>query len=202
VSVNAGDLWVVVTSTDTPLARVARAPNDSERRSIVKTKFLLAGSALAILALAGCSTSAGSSYGGSASTSPSATANAPAASTDLATASSSLGKIVVDGKGMTAYFFDKDTANASSSACTGQCAALWPAITTTSTTPTVTGVTGTIGTIAGVGGGKQITINGHPVYTFSNDKAAGDVKGQGLMGIWWVVSPAGVKITTAAGTGY
>ena len=169
----------------------------------MKKKLLLAmaGSALAIVALAGCSTMAGSSNGGGTSSSPSATANAPAASNDLATANSSLGQIVVDGKGMTAYFFDKDTANSGKSVCSGQCATLWPAITTTSDTPTVKGVTGKVGTITGVDGGKQITINGMPIYTFANDSAAGDVKGQGLMGIWWAVSPAGDKITTAA-SGY
>jgi predicted lipoprotein with Yx(FWY)xxD motif len=169
----------------------------------VKKKLLLAmaGSALAIVALAGCSTMAGSSNGGGTSSSPSATANTTATSNDLATANSSLGQIVVDGKGMTAYFFDKDTANSGKSACSGQCATLWPAITTTSDTPTVKGVTGKVETITGVDGGKQITINGMPIYTFANDSAAGDVKGQGLMGIWWAVSPAGDKITTAA-SGY
>jgi predicted lipoprotein with Yx(FWY)xxD motif len=175
----------------------------TERRSLVKTKFLLAmaGSALAVITLAGCA-SMTPSTGGSASSSPSTTAAAPAGS-DVATASTSLGNVVVDGKGMTAYFFDKDTANSGTSACSGQCATLWPAITTTSATPTVKGVTGKIGTITGVDGSKQITINGLPIYTFANDKAVGDVTGQGVQGIWWAISPAGDKITKAAsGSGY
>ncbi|PJJ65665.1 COG4315 family predicted lipoprotein [Compostimonas suwonensis] len=182
----------------------------------MKTKLMLtvAGSAIAILALAGCSaqtdsgtaddtssssSSSGSSSGsgayGDTSSTPSDATQAPAASgDDLAVASSSLGEIVVDGQGMTAYVFDKDTQNATSSACTGDCAAAWPAIETSSDTPTVTGVTGTVGTITGVDGGKQITINGWPIYTFASDSAAGDVNGQAFGGVWWAISPAGEKI--------
>ncbi|MHB1170958.1 MAG: COG4315 family predicted lipoprotein [Lacisediminihabitans sp.] len=165
----------------------------------MKTKLILtlAGSALTVLALAGCSTPTSSSAPTPAS--PSASVSpAPAASADAATASTTLGKIVVDGKGMTAYVFSKDTVNSGASACTGACATLWPAITSTSATPTVTGITGTVGTITGVAGGKQITINGLPIYTFAKDKAPGDTNGQGVLNVWYVLSPAGQKITTPA----
>ncbi len=47
---------------------------------------------------------------------------APTAGTDLMTASTSLGDIVVDGKGMRVYMFDKDKQHATSSACSGDCA--------------------------------------------------------------------------------
>lgn len=164
-----------------------------------RSRFIisLAGTALATLALAGCASSPGSTNGGGGSSSSSSPSPAKvAASAVLATATTSVGTIVVDGKGMTAYMFDKDTQNSGTSACAGQCAALWPAITTTAATPDVTGVTGTIGTITGTGGGKQITVNGWPVYTFSKDAKPGDTTGQGFGGIWWVLSPAGEKITT------
>jgi hypothetical protein len=78
---------------------------------------------------------------------------------------------------MTAYVWDKDTANSRRSACTGPCATLWPAI-TTSATPTINGITGMVATITGVNGGKQITINGLPIYAFSKDTKAGDTNGQ------------------------
>jgi predicted lipoprotein with Yx(FWY)xxD motif len=151
-----------------------------------------------LFALAGCSGTSGGSPGATtgASSPPSASA-----STDLATASSSLGKVVVDGKGMTVYVFDKDTANSGTSACAAGCAAMWPAVTTTSAKPTVTGVTGTVATITGASGGKQVTLNGLPLYTYAGDSAAGDVKGQGIGKIWWVVAPDGAKIT-ASGGGY
>jgi predicted lipoprotein with Yx(FWY)xxD motif len=150
----------------------------------VKKSLLLAvaGSALALV-LAGC---------GGSDDSP---AKTPAAGLDAATMDSSLGTIVVDGKGMTAYFFDKDTAGSGKSACTGQCAEEWAAITSTSDTPKVDGITGEVATITGTDGARQITIEGRPIYTYADDEAAGDTKGQGVGGIWYVVSPAGKEIT-------
>jgi predicted lipoprotein with Yx(FWY)xxD motif len=100
---------------------------------------------------------------------------------------------------MTVYFFDKDKPNSGTSVCTGACAATWPAVTTTSAKPSVKGVTGTVGTITDPEGSKQITIDGRPIYTFAGDSAAGQVNGQGVQGIWFVVSPSGTEITSKAG---
>ena len=170
----------------------------TQKEPIMNTKLLLtlAGSALAVVALAGCSSTTGAPTT-AAPASPSMSASkAPVMNPDAATASGKLGQIIVDGKGMTAYVWDKDTANSGVSACTGPCATLWPAITTTSATPTITGITGMVATITGVNGGKQITINGLPIYAFSKDTKAGDTNGQGVLNIWHVLSPAGEKITT------
>lgn len=174
-----------------------------------RTAALVATAAAALLALAGCSSAGGGSLystptpaAGSTSSSASGTASGVA----LKTGSTSLGKVVVDGKGLTAYVFDKDTPNSGKSACSGACAAQWPAIETDSAKPAVTGVSGTVGTITGVDGKKQITLNGMPLYTFAGDSSAGDVTGQGLGGIWWVVGPDGNKIgstsTSTGGGGY
>ena len=112
----------------------------------------------------------------------------------LTTADSDLGEIVVDGEGMTVYLFDNDTQGGDSSSCEGACATNWPAVTTDSDDPVVEGVTGEIGTITGVDGATQVTLDGWPLYYFAGDSAAGDVNGQGVNGVWWVVSPAGEKI--------
>ena len=161
----------------------------------MNSKILLAltGTALTVIALTGCSTSATPD-----ASTPAASESATAAPADAAVATSTLGTVVVDGKGMTAYAFDEDVANSGKSACVAACAAIWPAITTTSATPTVTGITSTVATITGVNGGKQITINGMPIYTFSKDAAAGDVKGQGFKGVWHALTAAGVKVTAPA----
>lgn len=135
---------------------------------------------------------AGSSAGASGGSSGGAAA--PASGATLGTASTSLGTIVVDGKGMTAYMYDKDTKGATSSVCTGSCATFWPAIEASSTTPKVTGVTGKVATITGVDGKPQVTLDGWPLYTFAQDAKAGDTNGQGYDGIWWVLSPAGAPI--------
>ncbi|WP_382304590.1 hypothetical protein [Herbiconiux sp. UC225_62] len=167
----------------------------------MNTRITLAATAaaVALLALAGCSSTGSSDTSANSSSGDSGTA-------EIATANSSLGEIVVDGKGMTAYFFDKDTAGSGTSACTGDCAKLWPAIESATTTPVVDGVSGTVATIKGVDGGNQITIDGRPIYTFANDKKPGDVAGQGVGGIRFAVSPSGEELTSAtpasSGTGY
>ena len=157
----------------------------------------VAAAGIAVTALAGCS-SMGSSSSAAPSSSPSSAPAAPvAAKATLSTGKTSLGNIVVNSKGDTVYVFTKDTANSGMSACYTTCASVWPAVTTTSANPTVKGVTGTIGTITRTDGTKQVTLNGMPLYTFASDSKAGDVGGQGLMKIWYVVTPAGTQITTA-----
>ena len=169
------------------------------------TRFaaLAAGAAAVLLALAACSTTGGGGYSAPASSSPSTSTSSGASAagaTALKTGSTTLGTVVVDGKGLTAYVFDKDTAGSGTSVCSGQCATQWPAIEAGSDHPTVQGVTGTVGTITGVDGKKQVTLDGHPLYTYAGDSSAGDDTGQGFGGIWWVVAPDGTKITSSSST--
>ncbi|MFF2271107.1 hypothetical protein ACFVTX_02475 [Agromyces sp. NPDC058136] len=153
-----------------------------------------------LVALTGCSASGSgdsgdTGYGGGTSTETEAPDTGAASSGALlTTADSELGEIVVDGEGMTVYMFDTDTQGGDASSCEGQCAANWPAVTTDSDTPEVEGVTGEVGTITGVDGKTQLTLDGWPLYTFAGDSAAGDTNGQGVNGVWWVLSPAGEKI--------
>ena len=124
--------------------------------------------------------------------------SAPASAAELMVADSKLGKIVVDGKGMSVYYFTKDTKDSGTSACTGGCLAAWPPVFTTSATPSVEGVTGTLGTSTTPDGKKQVTINGMPIYYYAKDKAAGDITGQDVNKVWYLVAPSGEMITTAA----
>lgn len=121
------------------------------------------------------------------------------AGTDLATADSDLGKIVVDGKGMTLYYFTKDTKGTKTSACTGECLDAWPIAVAAGDKPVVDGVSGTVGTIDAPDGSKQLTLNGMPLYYFAQDKEPGDTLGQGLNDVWYVAAPDGEMITTAPG---
>jgi predicted lipoprotein with Yx(FWY)xxD motif len=143
-----------------------------------------------------------------ASSAPAASASAsgssaPAAASELKVADSKAGQIVVDGKGMSVYYFTKDTKGSGTSACTGGCLASWPPVTTTSATPSVEGVMGTVGTIATPDGKKQVTINGMPIYYYGKDKAAGDITGQGVNSSWYLVAPSGDMVTAApSASGY
>jgi len=124
---------------------------------------------------------------------------APASAPALKTAATNAGQVVVDARGMSVYLFAKDTKDSGMSACTGSCAATWPPVLAGSDAPVAEGVTGKVGTIATPDGKKQLTINGMPVYHFVKDKAPGDITGQGVGGVWYLVNPAGDKVTSAAG---
>ncbi len=153
--------------------------------------------------LAGCATGAATTDTGTdTGTESGAGTSAPdTAAADLTVSDSDFGQIVVDGAGMTVYFFDNDVADSGMSNCTGQCAAMWPAVHPAGTDPVVDGVTGKVGTITGTDGEPQLTIDGRPVYTFANDAAPGDVNGQGVNSIWYVVGPDGTEIKEPAQSG-
>jgi predicted lipoprotein with Yx(FWY)xxD motif len=161
---------------------------------------------LAVLALAASLTACGGGTGTTPTTaaptttaaeSPTETATSTATETaavDLMTASSAKGDIVVDGKGMSVYYFTKDVKDSGKSNCTGDCLVAWPPVLTTNDTPAVEGVTGKVGTIDTPDGKKQVTIEGMPVYLWEKDKAPGDITGQGVGNVWYLVAPDGKMI--------
>ncbi|WP_425845626.1 COG4315 family predicted lipoprotein [Agrococcus sp. TSP3-2-1] len=169
-----------------------------------KTTAAALAAGLLVVALAGCTSAAPEPEAPTATTSQapesssepdtSESAEPGASALELAVADSPLGEIVVDGEGMTVYMFDSDTQGAGVSTCEGQCATNWPAVTTDGDVPDAEGVMGELGTIVGVDGATQVTLNGWPLYYFAGDSAAGDVAGQGVNDVWWVLSPAGERM--------
>jgi predicted lipoprotein with Yx(FWY)xxD motif len=145
--------------------------------------------ALGLLALAGCGSTTDEGGSASDSGSPSRT------DAVLGTSDTDLGEIVVAGSGRTVYVFDKDTDG--TSACSGACAENWPAVAADTAEPTVDGVTADVGTISRDDGTMQVTLDGMPLYTYAGDSDAGDVSGQGVQGVWWVVAADGAKVTAA-----
>jgi predicted lipoprotein with Yx(FWY)xxD motif len=103
---------------------------------------------------------------------------------------STLGKILVDSKGMTLYTYSADSTD--HSACTDpSCTALWPYLTVSGTPTAGPGVTGKLGTIT-TNGKTQVTYNGKPLYYYVSDKKPGDVTGQNVTdsgGTWFVARP-------------
>lgn len=154
---------------------------------------------LLTFAVAGCSSPGGGSGGSGGAYGQSSESSAPSESAasgaaTLMVADSTLGEIVVDADGKTLYMFDTDTQGSGESSCTGECLTNWPPLTTEGDAPAVQGVTGEVGTITTADGSQQVTLNGWPLYYFAGDAAAGDVNGQGVGGIWWVLSPAGERM--------
>jgi predicted lipoprotein with Yx(FWY)xxD motif len=118
--------------------------------------------------------------------------------TKVGTASSNLGRILVDKHGRTLYLFLKDKRG--KSACSGACAAYWPPLIASSKPHAVTGAKQSLlGRTRRADGRMQVTYRHHPLYRFSGDTGRGQTNGQSLDdfgGEWWVLSPAGHKITS------
>jgi predicted lipoprotein with Yx(FWY)xxD motif len=108
--------------------------------------------------------------------------------------SDSLGKFLTGEDGKTLYLFTPDTAT--TSACNSGCIETWPAFTIEAdeTVKGGDGVTGTFTTIIRKDGAKQVAYNGHPLYYYAADKAAGDTNGEGLFKKWYVVGADGNAI--------
>ena len=108
----------------------------------------------------------------------------------------SLGSILTDSRGMTLYCFTPDQANVSN--CNGQCAVVWPPLLLAQGNPVGgPGAAGTLGVITRQDGSRQVTYNGLPLYDYSLDTRSGDVNGQGVQNIWYVVKTT--DAATAAG---
>lgn len=152
--------------------------------------------ALSALVLTGCSAPAADPPVPEAtqSSDPAPTPTEEAAPPTLLVGDTSLGPIVVDAFGLTVYYYDADTAGSGVSTCSGGCLEAWPAVHGDAGI-TVDGITAEVGSIAGNDGQPQLTLNGLPLYYYRDDAAPGDVTGQALGGVWWVVAPDGSKIT-------
>lgn len=132
--------------------------------------------------------SSSSAATGSASAS-SATSSSSAGATVLSVATNAkLGSVLVDSKGMTVYLYEPDGTGAASTV-PDAIKANWPMVPATGSTAVGPGLDS-----SKVGGTTQLSYNGHLLYTFVGDKAAGDANGQDLGGVWYVLSPTGDKI--------
>jgi len=157
----------------------------------------------AALAVAGCGGSSNSSgesaYGGSESTATNKSASSESgggATATIAVASvGDLGKVLVDSKGFTLYYFKKDKGG--KSACYGACAEGWPPLTTEGAAKGMSGVQASkLGTTKRKDGTTQVTYAGWPLYTYVVDKKPGEANGNDIDafgGEWYALHANGEK---------
>ncbi|MDQ3661108.1 MAG: hypothetical protein M3454_08655 [Actinomycetota bacterium] len=144
--------------------------------------------AVAALTLAGCGSDDGPN-----TTSPGSTSQEESSGPTLEVTSSDLGEVLVDQEGVTLYMFVPDQEQDGTPTCYDDCAQAWPALEGEASAGE--GIDESLlGTVERKDGTEQVTYNNLPLYYFSGDEKAGDVNGQGLSGVWWVVDAAGAPI--------
>jgi predicted lipoprotein with Yx(FWY)xxD motif len=117
-------------------------------------------------------------------------------SATVSTATSKLGRILVDSSGRTLYLFEKDSHG--HSACAGTCATYWPPLLSKGKPTDGRAAKKTLlGITRRADGTTQVTYAGHPVYRFVQDAKPGQTNGQDLHDFgagWYALGPAGTKI--------
>ncbi len=107
-----------------------------------------------------------------------------------------LGKRFVNAAGQSIYVFAKDFAGTNS--CNGACEAAWPIVAQNLTASDIgEGLKfSDFSVITLPNGNKQVTYKGWPLYYFAplvngvnTREAAGEIKGQGVGGVWFVAKP-------------
>jgi predicted lipoprotein with Yx(FWY)xxD motif len=122
---------------------------------------------------------------------PAATTNPGSANVVIQTASVTLkGKsatALANSKGWTLYYLSADTAT--QSMCSGGCAQTWPPLLQSgSGLPTGPGSLPGKLTVVTTANGSQVEYNGHLLYTYSGDTGPSQTNGEGIGGVWHVVT--------------
>lgn len=97
------------------------------------------------------------------------------------------GKYLADSKGMALYYFKKDEPGKSN--CAGECLENWPPFMEKDFDVPEGFDKKDFGTIKREDtGAEQVAYKGFPLYYFVNDKQEGDVNGEGVKDVWYIVN--------------
>lgn len=179
---------VACTPAATPTAAPTTMPSDTDTPAVVMTD-----------------TSAATEAATDTAEAPTEVATSTAGTTGTITAATSLmtstnasvaEPFLVDDQGRSVYVFANDTQNSGTSACTDEeCTKEWPAVVVTAAPTAGEGAdSAMIGTITREDGTMQATYNGWPLYYSSGDANPGDINGQGMEGLWHLISATGNPI--------
>ncbi len=115
----------------------------------------------------------------------------------ISVASTDFGDALVEEDGRTLYMFVPDQQANGTPTCYDDCAEAWPALEGEANAGD--GIDESLlKTVERKDGTQQVTYKNLPLYHFSGDESAGDINGQGLSDVWWVVDAAGEPIMKSA----
>ena len=143
--------------------------------------------ALVIASAVGCSKKTVSTATTSSATQTTATHTLVALSVNTNT-KAGIGTYLVDGNGHTLYWTTLDSVGQSN--VTGTILANWPIFYVANIVVASPLDASDFGSITRPDGNKQTTYKGRPIYYYIDDQAAGDIRGQGINGIWFAVDPS------------
>jgi predicted lipoprotein with Yx(FWY)xxD motif len=103
--------------------------------------------------------------------------------------SESLGYYLVNETGFSLYYFVKDAPGNGTSTCYGTCAENWPPFYVDSIAVPAGLNSADLTILQRTDGKMQVAFKGWPLYLYSRDAAPGELNGQGVNGIWFVVNP-------------
>lgn len=118
--------------------------------------------------------------------------------------SSSFGTVLAASNGRTLYRYTVDAKGVNRCTSVSICAKYWPQLLVKAGVKPVAGSgvkASLLGTMKAAHGMAQVTYAGFPLYTFAGDKSAGQTKGQGFEGKWYVVNSAGALVKHAVSSG-
>jgi predicted lipoprotein with Yx(FWY)xxD motif len=183
-----------------------RAKSVGSGSAPIRLRLALPAVVAAAAAVAACSAAAAAPSPTSAISGVHTVAAVSTSKTQLKTGKVGGATVLTTSKGFTLYWFAPDTPTKSN--CNGSCAQIWPPV---HGPATASGVNGKFATIKRSNGAVQASYNGHPLYTFTGDTAAGQAKGNGLNvngGVWHEVTTGtanhggGSSSGSGGGSGY
>ena len=111
-----------------------------------------------------------------------------------------VGTVLVSAHGYALYMFEPD--NRRQVTCTGLCAATWPPLRLAASATLAAGPgvrQSLLGSDTSPAGGRVVTYNGWPLYTYTGDVQPGQITGQAIDlngGAWYLVRPSGAPLVT------
>jgi len=157
-----------------------------------------------LLAMAACSSSSGGSSG--------ATPASGGGTTVAIRSVSGTGDVLTDPQGHTLYASEQE-ANGKPLCTTSACTTFWQPLLVADGKPTgPSSLTAKLTTVMRPDGKTQVALNGAPLYSFTEDHSAGDVRGNGFKDnfgsqqfTWHVATPSGIAAaapSSPSGGGY
>ncbi|MGH3359623.1 MAG: COG4315 family predicted lipoprotein, partial [Nocardioidaceae bacterium] len=141
-----------------------RKPAAAGRALLGRGRVTVAGVVVALLVAAGCGDDAGDATG---------------SGTQLTTQEvGGVGTVLADPDGMTLYTNEAESDG--TIRCVDACVGFWPPYEGEAPTGEVPGVDGSFDDVQRPDGGRQVTLDGQPLYTFADDTSPGSAKGDGF----------------------